>query len=255
MAEDLQRALTLFVLLFVLYAFYCAFLHPEPFTEPPQMQIVVARYQESVDWLDQEPFNKFSVICYNKGGPMDSPHRTINLRNIGRCDHTYLYHIINNYENLAPVTLFLPASCQDPHKRAKAIKTCELALKSRNTVLYGTYHDPNVRQALATFKLEKWKATNASNSAANPEEKLQLAEIRPFGAWYDAHFEGIDTSIVCYFGIFAVSREHIRQHPVSYYKRFLDQLSVGSNPEVGHYMERSWGALFQPYPVSCIYYL
>jgi len=26
----------------------------------------------------------------------------------------------------------------------------------------------------------------------------------------------------------------------------LDILSVGSNPESGHYVERSWGAIFHP---------
>ena len=29
-------------------------------------------------------------------------------------------------------------------------------------------------------------------------------------------------------------------------------LNVGA-PEAGHYMERSWGAIFYPYPESCIY--
>ena len=29
--------------------------------------IVVSRYNEKLDWLKDEPFNKYSVIIYNKG--------------------------------------------------------------------------------------------------------------------------------------------------------------------------------------------
>ena len=43
-----------------------------------------------------------------------------------------------------------------------------------------------------------------------------------------------------------VSRNDIRQHPKKYYQNFLDELSKSPNPEVGHYVERSWCAIFYP---------
>ena len=30
-------------------------------------EIVVSRYAENLNWLKEEPFNKYTVICYNKG--------------------------------------------------------------------------------------------------------------------------------------------------------------------------------------------
>ena len=48
-------------------------------------------------------------------------------------------------------------------------------------------------------------------------------------------------------------RCHIQQHPVEYYKRLRAMLENHSNPEVGHYIERAWGAIFWPYPSECMY--
>ena len=217
-------------------------------------QIVVARFQESLDFLDSHPFDKAaSVIIYNKGPAFVSRHHTINLPNIGRCDHTYLYHIVHNYDSLAPLTLFLPGSCMDKHKQMKTYVTCSLAMSTCTSVFPGRVLRPNVRLAEEHFAVDRYTATNPVNQSANPESETQKAIIRPFGKWYQAHFPNVDVQVACFYGIFAVAREHIRQHPLSYYQNFLDQLSSGSNPEVGHYMERSWAALFYPYQSSCVY--
>ena len=76
------------------------------------IEIVISRYNENLEWLNYEPFNKYKNIIYNKG-PNDDFCKTnnikvFNLENIGRCDHTYLFHIIENYDNLADITVFLP---------------------------------------------------------------------------------------------------------------------------------------------------
>ena len=75
---------------------------------------------------------------------------------------------------------------------------------------------------------------------------MKPAHPRPFGKWFEYHFPGVVTSKAVYAGVFAVSKKHIHQHPISYYERFLKQLEGHPNPEVGHYLERSWVALFSP---------
>ena len=71
-----------------------------------RLEIVVAHYREDLQWL--MPSAEL-VTVYSKGGP-DEAHaafaRQITLPNIGRESHTYLYHIVNNYDRLADVTLF-----------------------------------------------------------------------------------------------------------------------------------------------------
>ena len=69
-------------------------------------EIVVARYNENLDWLKKIKKSKdLKITVYNKGNN-DINVPFISLANIGRESHTYLYHIINNYDNLADQTIF-----------------------------------------------------------------------------------------------------------------------------------------------------
>ena len=74
-------------------------------------QIVVARYNENIDWLNSE---KDHCIIYNKSKPLNIPNEII-LPNVGRESHTYLYHIIENYDNLSDKTIFFQGNIRD-HK-------------------------------------------------------------------------------------------------------------------------------------------
>jgi hypothetical protein len=72
--------------------------------EPAKISLVVARYNEPIDWLI--PYNDI-VIIYNKGHEnIEGFSRVVHVENIGREGHTYLYHIIQNYENISENTIF-----------------------------------------------------------------------------------------------------------------------------------------------------
>jgi len=83
--------------------------------EPAALEIVLARYEEDVSWLEDEykPF----VTIYNKGSPISvegsgdlrAIGRIKSLPNVGREGHTYLWHVVNNYNNLADWTVFSQA--------------------------------------------------------------------------------------------------------------------------------------------------
>lgn len=70
------------------------------------IQIVVARYNEPVDWT-----NAYNDICiiYNKGKVIICPSKVIALSNVGREGNTYLYHIVNSYDDLKRKTIFTQA--------------------------------------------------------------------------------------------------------------------------------------------------
>jgi hypothetical protein len=74
--------------------------------------IVIARYRENIDWINYIDTNLYDVFIYNKGTKL---HNILNcniieLENKGRETHTYLYHIINNYENLPEKIIFTQAN-------------------------------------------------------------------------------------------------------------------------------------------------
>ena len=74
--------------------------------------VIVARYNEDLKWINTDPFNKFKYIVYNKcindNFEKNNVIKIINLPNVGRDCHTFLYHIYNNYYNLNDITIFLP---------------------------------------------------------------------------------------------------------------------------------------------------
>jgi len=212
------------------------------------VQIIISRYNEDLAWLNEAPFNKYPNIIYNKG---TNDHFVVNentidivpLKNVGREGETYLQHILLNYKDLADINVFLPGSTNKPEKRRKAEKLLE-NIEHYDTVFVGTSYN-NVRKDLYNFIIDEYVSSHEGNKRDNPENELEMAPQRPFGCWYDTHFTH-DIDFVAYNGIFAVSRRNIQQHSRDYYKKLIRQLQNTSNPEVGHYFERAWVAVFAP---------
>ena len=213
------------------------------------IEIVVSRFNEDLNWLNEYPFSKYPVILYNKGlnnnYNIHNMKKSIKLLNVGRESHTYLYHIINNYDNLADITIFLPGSANSNiyNKKIRSIQLVKECEESNTSVIIGVKHT-SVKKELYNFKMERYKSTTKDNNEINPETKLELSKIRPYGAWYEHKFPNTDIHYIPYSGIIAISKEHILQNPKVYYEKLIDELSYSSNPEVGHYFERSWVAIF-----------
>jgi Protein of unknown function (DUF3431) len=66
------------------------------------VEIVIAKYKEDVSWTQR--LTQHYTIYDKSNDPIFYSYR---LPNIGREPHTYLYHIIKNYDNLADITVFL----------------------------------------------------------------------------------------------------------------------------------------------------
>lgn len=226
------------------------------------MLIVVTRYKETLDFLDAPEFCREGIECivYNKGGNDDfkkpnNPRVTyIELENVGMCDHTVFYHIVNNYDNLHDTILFIPASIGHPEMKCKLDKAIHI-LKAAITSPPGTtvfrYEEKyeNIKDHYKNFIINYWNPRHQSNREANYKidsnyGQLIPSKYRPFSAWYNNHFGDTITNYVSLWCIFAVSRECIRRRPIEFYRNLLDELSVGANVEVGHYMERAWQAVF-----------
>lgn len=212
-------------------------------------EIILARYNEDVNWLNKKPYNDYKVICYNKGDnniKINNLKKKIQLPNVGRESHSYLYHIINNYDNLANISIFLMGSMTDDiSKKNEKLKSLFENLDSTKSVfICQTYN--NVKNELYVFTLQEYKSTNKNNSLKNNNKTLEKAEIFPFGKWFDHYFKDKDIKHVSYNSIFALNKKHILQHSKEYYINLMKQLENNSNPEVGHYFERSWEAVFYP---------
>ena len=76
------------------------------------VEIVISRHNEEITWSDM--YASIRTI-YDKSDTrnllkMGTPGKLIRLPNLGRESHTYLTHIVSNYNNLAELTVFTQGS-------------------------------------------------------------------------------------------------------------------------------------------------
>ena len=213
------------------------------------MNIVVSRYNEDLSWTLEYPFNQFKYIVYNKGvnDLFEKKYVTdiIPLPNVGRCDHTYLYHIVTNYTKLPTIVIFLPGSTNMEYKKKIAIVLLLTILQTRKASFLAE-EKSSILHHFHSFCEKEYCCQNPKNKLLNNESILFPCSHRPFGNWFLQHgFD--DVKHHCYYGIFSVDKRDILQHPVTRYTKLVKELSVHSNPEVGHYTERAWASIFGPF--------
>ena len=225
----------------------------------PSIDVVVARYKENIDWLREYDDGALGrLFIYNKSDkPVDYSNGRAKyiyreLPNVGVCDHTYLYHIIENYDDLADVTVFLPGSGSLENKKGTVDFIMEKVKSTYKTAFkVKPFPDRSVGEVLYNFTLEKWDVTSLENR--DSDGKLELAKIRPFGKWYEATFPGIKVKAAVFGGIFAVSRDHIRSRNKEFYEGLIKEVGTHKFHEASHYIERSWTSIFRDVQDECFY--
>lgn len=250
-----MKKYTLYIILLVIILIIVSLqysIYIEPFESNNIM--VISHYNEDLSYLNTEPFSNYNHIIYTKGenSPNFKNDKIIKLPNVGVCVHTYLQYIIDNYDSLPDISIFLPGSCMDNHKKNMTLNTISKVEKTNNSVFYVNKVE-DVKKELYNFTLDEWKNTNINNQELNSDTKLRKSEIRPFGKWYEKYFTDIIINGVNYGGIFAVSREHIRNRSKESYKELINLVNKDKNEETAHYFERAFLALFHPIPDYCIY--
>lgn len=209
---------------------------------------------EDLSWSD--PYKHYNIVIYDKsgGGGGNGHANVIPLPNYGRESHTYLYHIIQNYDNLANLTIFLPGSSKTNayNKRKRVKRLLRRIEKDRRRgaatapprSYFSCKKEINVA-ILMKFAINYHISTNKKNRKKSGGV-LTPSAIRPYGAWFAANIGGEIHEYIAYNSIFAVSRADILQRPREFYMNLLDELNYMENPETGHYMERSWLSIFRP---------
>jgi hypothetical protein len=170
---------------------------------------------------------------YNKGGDrvetMDK-HSCLDLDNIGRESHTYLTYIIDNYDTLPDVVFFTQGSPDHTGENSLEYFTNIKGDCSENYhVTKGPYYDFNENGHLDWNTLKPYELN--------------------FFDWFSKYIsDDVDPrgDITWWMGAtFSVKREKILTRPKEYYEELLEQFPKDhSNPEVGHFFERSWYYMF-----------
>lgn len=185
-----------------------------------KMRIIVARYNESMDWTS----GIVNCIIYNKGPAVTCTHPVIDLPNVGREGHTYLHHIIENYDQLDDYTMFLQGFPFD--------------------------HTPFLENIITS---EEWRhpfhIISRDVRYANITGDPTCDNIQPVDLAYHFNrmFNRKKTDHPYYFGggaQFCVSRETIRSRPKEFYERLREMLGYDVCPIEGYVLERFWPMVF-----------
>lgn len=181
--------------------------------------VVIARYNEDVAWALGI---KHKIYLYNKGKP-NLPINSIQLKNVGREAHTYLHHVVSNYDCLDDYTVFLQGNPTD-HGFYDTFETVD---KFNAFTFLEDFH-PFLRKS-ENFKYLTRPGTdhNLFDSAKQHNINLPIQELYEF-------VQGAQ---------FAVKKENILIRPKAVYEHLLHTSST-SGDFFAHTMERMWKYLF-----------
>ena len=201
-------------------------------------QIVVARYNENISWL-----NKFKniTLVYNKGNydKCLNDFNVISLPNFGRESHTFLYHIINNYDNLKEYTIFFQGSL----KFDKNIKHNALNIEN-----YFQINDFNATLQKVDFDLFKHPIKHFGKWKREQDSGIMKKSYFTCYSWLKNFMDFDDSNInyinVAWGAIFSIHKSVILRKPKIFYEHLIRFIDYHPNPEEGHFFERSWHFIF-----------
>ena len=262
-AFDIFFLIVFIIILFLLVYIYNLFNKPQKqtvsSTKQKSIEIVVSRYNETLEWTLEYPFNKYKYIVYNKGDNEEYEKTNVlksyNIKNQGKCDHTYMYHLYHHYENLSDIVVFLPGCISDAYfKYSKARILFEVIEKYNEAFFIVDYQSQtNILDEYYYFKVDDYKSMTVSNLEKNEDINFRVSKVRPYGKWYESNFDYPITNVTL-FGIFSVNNRDVHNHKKEEYYKLMKSLEGAINDELSHYFEKSWEAIFYPLQFTHLLY-
>ena len=188
-------------------------------------------------------------VLYNKGPPLGLKNE-FPLQNVGRESHTYLHHIIQNYDTLTDIVIFTQARISDHRgsnssryllkmrkeaiQRGKSIPSI-VHYKEKSNDYWGDplfNYDNRFDVSYPMFKIPSYYKDN---------------KIISFQEWFESNVTIPYPSPISIYpnALFAVKKEYILARPKSYYESLIKDCDYHINPTEGHFFERSWYYIFE----------
>ena len=201
-------------------------------------RLVIAKYKEDISWINK--IKNHNITVYDKSE--DPIKDSIKLPNVGREGHTFLYHIVQNYDNLDDITVFLQGN---PFEHIQVIMGWQY------------FNLPNAKYPppLTSEELNKmcFKIDNEINKNSKLSSFYQVIHNVPFntnGGNVNKHLSEIlnvnlnYSMYTCVPGAqFIVPKKYILNRTKEEWKKALDLLSLNETWR-GYSHEISWFYLF-----------
>lgn len=191
------------------------------------LEVVVARCHESLAWLRRVPEN-IKITVYDKGDGSSSGQ---SLPNLGREAQTYLHHIVDHYDRLAELTVFVQGHpfdhAPDLHRFLRSLADGDRQVD--DFYWLGFLVDTDDARGRRLFV--PW-----SKNPHREELDMESFSRRVFGTPAEEEY-----TFFCG-GQFAVTRDLIRRRGRDFYQQAAE---VACNfPHAPHCFERSWDRIF-----------
>lgn len=215
------------------------------------LSIVVARYNEDVEWLDSV---KENVYLYNKGPALaaDGYASYKELPNVGREAHTYLQYIIDNYDNLPTVVCFTQGQVADHYHYTETSHSVDHIINLMNSaVLSGDGMSSNFSGGVINEhggpNFNIYRAEKLNDWYFKDSQYYNNGNIESFKDWFERNLriEYPETLIHCWNAIFAVRGENIKRRSLNFYKKLQGEVDKINRPVEAHFFERAWYYIFQ----------
>lgn len=199
------------------------------------LRFVVARYKENVDWVPElvSRFPGSKCTIYNKGPSirmvLGTSTRVLEIKNVGRESHTYLYHIIKNYESDEDqITVFLQGH---PFDHCKGSELFDRVLSGVSYLAMGSGFE-NIGTQLITID------GGVPTFHMKIKDDLEKTSMDLFDKSLPERFKFSAGAL------FATTRASISKRPLSFYKKAITFLDSEVNPIRGFCFERLWSLIF-----------
>ena len=203
------------------------------------VEIVVAHYCEDMERL--KPYAKNAIVYHkwNEDKPRFPVKKRVKLENVWREWETYLQHIIQNYDNLADITIFLQWWMKDQLEGKVAYKNLESYISEANKYGFSNRRMSFLIRKTPQIKFKK-KFKEWYNNWSIRHSK------HSFSSFYEEIFgEKQPLILPCFFcANFAATRKTITNNPKKLYENIHNYFIDCSNPEEWHYLERLWFRIF-----------
>ena len=211
-------------------------------------KIVVSRYNEDINWLLN---NDNNCIIYNKGDLLNVKNE-ISLPNVGRESHTYLHYIITNYDNLPDVVCFTQGKISDiglidTGYNTEYVSHLIMLVNEAKTCGISKYSSLFYEKDKSIHCCSDWNIRNIPVKFLKYKDDINIT----FKDWFEKYIRIKYPDPIRWMpnAIFAVRKDKILKNDKEYYKNLITTIDYDSNPIEGHFFERSWFYIFDPFQI------
>ena len=191
-----------------------------------------------MDWLKNRGISHRCHV-YHKGGGTLRPNfdvwRWETLPNVGRESHTILHYIIEHYDNLPEIVVFLQGRIDDHHKvHQDPWQYYYIAHKNGSC-----FPRPETYNNWGRIDHEDPWLTNLKDGKMKPSAYT-------FGDFWKLLFDMNHQGVILhtFHACFSVKRDKILARPKIFYQKAIQLVNHHYDPENGHYFERLWYSIF-----------